>query len=96
MTRRIFALSLCAIPGIAQDVRARLVYKEIHAATATLHVRKQIDEDLVKRLREIEGVEEVLNIRRYSLTIERGEAYGWEELSPAILDAVRRYQEPNR
>lgn len=95
MTRRIFALSLCAIPCTSQEVRARLVYKEIHAATATLHVRRQIDDDLVKRLREIEGVEEVLNIRRYSLMVERGEAYGWDELSPAILDEVQR-SEPKR
>lgn len=58
-------------------------------------MRKQIDDDLVKRLRAIEGVEEVLNIRRYSLMVERGEAYGWEELSPVILNEVQR-SEPKR
>lgn len=92
MNRRMFCLLPFAVVAMAQE--PKLEPYSPNDDLAILHLRQPVTEALVDRIRQIEGVEEVFNVRKYSLLIERAVTYTWEELRPAILAAVK--QEPKR
>lgn len=94
MTRRGLLAALAGMPMVAANDSYAIT--DVNDSVVALHTRKPIDEILVQRLRALEGVEDVMNLRRYSLMIEKGAAFGWGELRPAILHAAYQWGKGKR
>lgn len=85
MTRRsLFAL---AFPLCAASLNSHMIV-EVNESVVALHTRRVIDDLLVKRIQSIDGVECVMNVRRYSMMIEKGYGFGWSEVRPKVMHAV--------
>lgn len=65
----------------------------IDNAFAILHLRRSTDEELTDHLLALSGVEGIQNIRRYSVQVEKGKAYTWEELTPIILKVAQQHDQ---
>lgn len=79
---------------VTYHVRCALLMRE--KGKSSLFAKKTLlpkTEEILQVLRELKGIEDAYSHNKYSLSVEKGQAFTWAELNPKVMEIVYSLKE---